>query len=304
MNKKITESQNSNSLELDTLSTIEIMKLINDEDSKIALLIKEKIPKISKLVDEIVIRLDDGGRLIYVGAGTSGRLGVLDASECPPTFSTNPNLVIGIIAGGEKALIKSIEGAEDNLELATNDVKKYKLNSKDVIVGITTSGTTPYVNQILKESKKIGSFTSIITSNKINKKKYIDIKIECIVGPEILTGSTRMKAGTATKMIINMISTTAMIKLNKVYKNLMVDLKINNKKLLNRSIGIINLITELDKLSWGFKIDKWCERECPATYKVLYVDPTTKIWSEVHGDNLPKILLQIIKAIEENKCQT
>ncbi len=247
MNKKITESQNSNSLELDTLSTIEIMKLINDEDSKIALLIKEKIPKISKLVDEIVIHLNDGGRLIYVGAGTSGRLGVLDASECPPTFSTNPNLVIGIIAGGEKALIKSIEGAEDNLELATNDVKKYKLNSKDVIVGITTSGTTPYVNQILKESKKIGSFTSIITSNKINKKKYIDIKIECIVGPEILTGSTRMKAGTATKMIINMISTTAMIKLNKVYKNLMVDLKINNKKLLNRSIGIINLITELDK---------------------------------------------------------
>jgi len=247
MNKKITESQNPNSLKLDSLSTNKIIELINDEDSKISLLIKENIPKISKLVEQTVKNIKKGGRLIYAGAGTSGRLGVLDASECPPTFSVNKKLVVGIIAGGKKALYKSIEGAEDNLELATYDLKKNKINKKDVIVGITTSGTTPYVNQFLKESKKIGSFTSIITSNKIKNKKYIDIKIECIVGPEVITGSTRMKAGTATKMILNMISTTTMIKLNKVYKNLMVDLKINNDKLLNRAIKIITSLTNLNQ---------------------------------------------------------
>jgi len=146
MNKKITESQNPNSLKLDSLSTNKIIELINDEDSKISLLIKENIPKISKLVEQTVKNIKKGGRLIYAGAGTSGRLGVLDASECPPTFSVNKKLVVGIIAGGKKALYKSIEGAEDNLELATYDLKKNKINKKDVIVGITTSGTTPYVN--------------------------------------------------------------------------------------------------------------------------------------------------------------
>ena len=158
-----------------------------------------------------------------------------------------PNLVIGIIAGGDKALYKSIEGAEDDLELALNDIKKYKINNHDSVVGITTSGTTPYVHQILKECKRKGAFTSILTCNKINNKKYIDLKIECVVGPEILTGSTRMKAGTATKMILNIISTTTMIMLNKVYKNFMVDLKINNQKLLDRGIRIVSSITELNR---------------------------------------------------------
>ena len=246
MNNKITESQNPNSLKLDSLSTIQIIELINNEDSKLSLLIKEIIPEISKIVNQAASNIKKGGRLIYVGAGTSGRLGVLDASECPPTFSVRPNLVIGIIAGGKQALHKSIEGAEDDLKLASHDFKKNKINEKDTVVGITTSGTTPYVMKILKEAKKIGAFTSIITSNKINNKKYIDVKIECIVGPEIITGSTRMKAGTATKMILNMISTTTMIQLNKVYKNLMVDLKINNNKLLNRAITIITSITDLD----------------------------------------------------------
>ena len=246
MNNKITESQNPNSLKLDSLSTIQIIELINNEDSKLSLLIKEIIPEISKIANQAASNIKKGGRLIYVGAGTSGRLGVLDASECPPTFSVRPNLVIGIIAGGKQALHKAIEGAEDDLKLASHDFKKNKINEKDTVVGITTSGTTPYVMKILKEAKKIGAFTSIITSNKINNKKYIDVKIECIVGPEIITGSTRMKAGTATKMILNMISTTTMIKLNKVYKNLMVDLKINNNKLLNRAITIITSITDLD----------------------------------------------------------
>ena len=247
MNKKITELQNPNSLRLDSLPTNQIIKLINDEDSKISLLIKENIPKISELVNETVKNIKNGGRLIYVGAGTSGRLGVLDASECPPTFSVSSKLVVGIIAGGAKALQQSIEGAEDDFKLAINDLKKNKINKKDTIIGITTSGTTPYVNKFLKEAKKIGSFTAIITSNKLKKENWIDIKIECVVGPEIITGSTRMKAGTATKMILNMISTTVMIKLNKVYKNLMVDLKISNDKLLKRAIRIITSLTDLNK---------------------------------------------------------
>ena len=247
MNKKITELKNSLSSRLDTMTTNQIIELINSEDSKISLVIKELIPRIVPLIEEIVTNINNGGRLIYVGAGTSGRLGVLDASECPPTFSAQKNLVVGIIAGGTKALYNSIEGAEDNLNLAIKDVKKYEINKKDSIIGITTSGTTPYVHEFLKESKKIGSFTSIITSNKIDKKSYINNQIECIVGPEVLTGSTRMKAGTATKMILNIISTTTMIKLNKVYQNFMVDLKISNNKLTNRAINIVSEVTNLNE---------------------------------------------------------
>ena len=245
MNQKVTELQNLKSSRLDTMSIVEIIKLINDEDSKISVLIKEIIPEISNLIQNIVNNMNDGGRLIYVGAGTSGRLGVLDASECPPTFSSDPNLVIGIISGGEKALYKSTEGAEDNLKLANEDSKKYKITDKDSVIGISSSGTTPYVHEFLKKSKKIGAFNCMLTSNKISNQSYIDMKIEYIVGPEILTGSTRMKSGTATKMILNMISTITMIKLNKVYQNLMVDLKINNNKLLNRAVGIILSLTDL-----------------------------------------------------------
>ena len=246
MNQKITESQNLKSSKLDSLSITEIIRLINDEDSKISILIKELIPKISSLIKKIVTNINNGGRLIYVGSGTSGRLGVLDASECPPTFSTKPGLVVGIISGGRKALYKSIENAEDNLILAHKDIKKYKITKNDSIIGISSSGTTPYVHEFLKEAKKIGAFNCLLTSNKISEQSYINIKIECVVGPEVLTGSTRMKSGTATKMILNMISTVTMIKLNKVYQNLMVDLKINNNKLLNRAIGIITSLTDLN----------------------------------------------------------
>jgi len=246
MNQKITESQNLKSSKLDSLSITEIIRLINDEDSKISILIKELIPKISSLIKKIVTNINNGGRLIYVGAGTSGRLGVLDASECPPTFSTKPELVVGIISGGKKALYKSIENAEDNLILARKDIKKYKITENDSIIGISSSGTTPYVHEFLKESKKIGAFNSLLTSNEISEQSYINMKIECVVGPEVLTGSTRMKSGTAIKMILNIISTATMIKLNKVYRNLMVDLKINNNKLLNRAIGIITSLTDLN----------------------------------------------------------
>ena len=246
MNEKITELKNPLSSNLDEMKTSQIVELINSEDSKISLVIKEIIPRISDLINKIIQNIKNGGRLIYVGSGTSGRLGVLDASECPPTFNVKSNLVVGIISGGENALHTSIEGAEDDIKLALNDIKKYKINKTDTIIGISTSGTTPYVHKFLEESKKIGSLTSILTANKIKKKSYIDDYIEFIVGSEILTGSTRMKAGTATKMILNIISTTTMIKLNKVYKNYMIDLKVSNEKLHKRALNMVSEITDLN----------------------------------------------------------
>ena len=246
MNEKVTESKNPKSLNLDNMSTIEIIKLINEEDSKISEVIKEIIPQINTLIKNITKKVLNGGRIIYVGSGTSGRLGVLDASECPPTFSVDQNVVQGVISGGNNALIKSIEGAEDNLILAEDDFKKLNVNESDTIVGITTSGSTPYVLKFLELSYKKGALTSIITSNKIKKLNYVNHTIAMMVGPEILTGSTRMKSGTATKMVLNMISTTTMIKLNKVYKNYMVDLKVNNKKLEKRAVNIISEVTYLN----------------------------------------------------------
>ena len=246
MNEKITESKNPKSLNLDNMSTIEIIKLINEEDSKISEVIKEIIPQINTLIKNITKKVLNGGRIIYVGSGTSGRLGVLDASECPPTFSVDQNVVQGVISGGNNALIKSIEGAEDNLILAEDDFKKLNVNESDTIVGITTSGSTPYVLKFLELSYKKGALTSIITSNKIKKLNYVNHTIAMMVGPEIITGSTRMKSGTATKMVLNMISTTTMIKLNKVYKNYMVDLKVNNKKLEKRAVNIISEVTYLN----------------------------------------------------------
>ena len=251
MIRNTTESPNNKSFEIDNLSSIEIISLINNEDSNISNLIKEIIPNIASLVEKIVENIKNGGRLIYVGCGTSGRLGVLDASECPPTFSINSKQVIGIIAGGYKALHKSIEGAEDDISLAKNDFSKNNICCTDTVIGISASGTAPYVHKILELSHKVNASTVILTSNKINKNKYIDKKIEIIVGPEIITGSTRMKAGTATKMILNMISTTTMILLNKTYKNYMVDLKVSNVKLQKRALKIINTITELDEKNAG-----------------------------------------------------
>jgi len=246
MNNKITESKNPKSSSLDKMSITEIVELINEEDSKISRVIKEIIPQISSLIENIVKNVLNNGRIIYVGAGTSGRLGVLDASECQPTFSVNPSRVQGIIAGGKNAIINSIEGAEDNLLNAKSDFNKLKINTFDNIIGITTSGNTPYVLKFLELAYKKGADTSIITSNNIKKPIYVNNVINLLVGPEILTGSTRMKAGTATKMVLNMISTTTMIKLNKVYKNYMVDLKINNQKLELRAIRIIKDLTGLD----------------------------------------------------------
>ncbi|URZ18369.1 N-acetylmuramic acid 6-phosphate etherase [Clostridium felsineum] len=243
-----TEKINKDTRSIDTMSTEEILSSINNEDMKVALAVKRELPNIIKAVDSISAKLKNDGRLFYVGAGTSGRLGILDASECPPTYNTNPEVVQGIIAGGEKAIFKAVEGAEDDEEMGRSIINERNINSKDVVIGITASGRTPFVIGAVKEARKKGILTIGISNNKdsiINKE--VDIKITPIVGPEVVTGSTRMKAGTSQKLILNMISTAVMIKLGKVYGNLMVDLQLSNEKLVDRAIRIIECATKVER---------------------------------------------------------
>lgn len=214
--------------------------MINSEDKKVASAVEREIPSIAKAVDITVERLFSGGRLIYMGAGTSGRIGILDASECPPTYGTDPELVRAFIAGGEKAIVKSVEGAEDDPELGVNDLKNIKLNHNDVLVGIAASGRTPYVLGAVEYAKSIGAATVGISNNPGSALTHIsDISICPVTGPEAVTGSTRMKAGTSQKLVLNMISTGVMIKYGKVYENLMVDVKASNDKLVERCKNIV-----------------------------------------------------------------
>ena len=242
-----TEAIDSRFSKIDTLSTIELLKLFNDGDKSVAEEVEKVLPKVAKAITEITKRMESGGRLIYVGAGTSGRLGVLDASECIPTFSLEDGLVIGIIAGGDTALRTGIEGAEDIPEGAIEDLNKMNLSKKDSLVGIAASGRTPYVIGALKYAKEIGA-ASIALSCNLNSElsKYADIAIEVDTGAEILAGSTRLKAGTAQKLVLNMISTVSMIKLGKTYGNLMVDLQVSNIKLRDRAMRIIQAATSCD----------------------------------------------------------
>jgi N-acetylmuramic acid 6-phosphate etherase len=242
-----TEAIDSRFSKIDTLSTIDLLKLFNDSDKSVAEEVEKVLPKVAKAITEITKRMESGGRLIYVGAGTSGRLGVLDASECIPTFSLEDGLVIGIIAGGDTALRTGIEGAEDIPEGAIEDLNKMNLSKKDSLVGIAASGRTPYVIGALKYAKEIGA-ASIALSCNLNSglSKYADIAIEVDTGAEILAGSTRLKAGTAQKLVLNMISTVSMIKLGKTYGNLMVDLQVSNIKLRDRAIRIIQAATSCD----------------------------------------------------------
>ena len=242
-----TEQQNIDSLKVDRMSTNEILTLINNEDSQISNAVKDAIPEIESTIDLVVNSIKSGGRIFYIGAGTSGRLGVLDASEIPPTFSASEDLFIGIIAGGDDALRKSIEGAEDSKEKAINDLNSYEINSSDTLIGISCSGAAAYVISALDYAKSKNAKTIyLVTNPNPFKITEVDIIIKADTGPEIITGSTRMKAGTATKMILNMISTTAMIKLGKVYGNLMVDLMAVNKKLIDRGTRIISQLTSLN----------------------------------------------------------
>lgn len=241
LNQLDTEQSNPDSLHIDEMSTIDILTTINNEDQKVALAVKEILPKISIAVDCIYYQMCKGGRLIYIGAGTSGRLGILDASECPPTYGVDPRLVQGLIAGGKEALTAAIEGAEDSQDLAVEDLKNIHLTDKDVVCGIAASGRTPYVIGGLEYARTLGCQTvSICCVHNGEISKYSYYPIEVITGPEVIAGSTRMKAGTAQKLVLNMISTSVMIKRGKVYKNLMVDLQPTNEKLKTRAINIVS----------------------------------------------------------------
>ena len=237
--KKITESD-SNHDNLELKPTKDLVKIINDEDLTVAKSVKKILPILIKLIDKIYLKMLNGGRLFYIGAGTSGRLGILDASECPPTFGVSDKLVIGLIAGGDKAIRKSQEFAEDDINQGWADLLKFKINNNDSVIGIAASGTTPYVVSVIDTCKKNGILTGCITCN-INSPLALssEYPIEVIVGPEVITGSSRMKAGTAQKLILNTISTTLMIKLGKVKGNKMVDMQLANNKLIARAEKIL-----------------------------------------------------------------
>ena len=244
----LTEQINLKSVDLDTKSTIEIVNLFSEADKEPQRAVNLAIPEIVKAIDEITLKLQSKGRLFYLGTGTSGRLGFLDASECPPTFCSPFEMVQGIIAGGESCLTRSSESLEDSSELAISDLKEKHFNNNDVLIGITASGRTPYVISALKYSKSINALTISISSvPKIDSSIKSDIDIRLLTGPEILAGSTRLKAGTATKMALNIISTSVMIKLGKVYGNRMIDLSVNNNKLLDRALGILLDIASVNK---------------------------------------------------------
>ncbi len=242
-----TESQNQDTLDIDLLDAQGILAKINNEDQKVAGVVKHIIPQIAQAVDKIVTAFAHGGRLIYIGAGTSGRLGILDAVECPPTFSVSDKQVLGIIAGGDKAIYKAVEGAEDNQLMAIEDLKSANLSNKDVLVGIAASGRTPYVISAMKYGQSI-SATVVGVSCSYNEKfaQANDINICAVVGAEALTGSTRMKSGTAQKLILNMLSTASMIRSGKSYKNLMIDVKASNEKLYARAVKIVMQATDCD----------------------------------------------------------
>ncbi len=243
-----TEARNPASLDLDRLSALEIVQLMNAEDAKLVLAVEKVSAVIAEAIDIIAERLAKGGRLVYMGAGTSGRLGVLDAVECPPTFSTDPEMVQGLIAGGPAGFLKAIEGAEDSRQAGEDDLIALGLTNNDVVVGIAASGRTPYVIGGLDYARGVGAFTIGFSCNKdALQASHADLNIIPVVGPEILSGSTRLKAGTATKMVLNMLTTGAMVRMGKTYSNLMVDVTTSNEKLQARASGIVATLAQCSR---------------------------------------------------------
>ena len=257
--KKIsTESRNPNTLDIDVVSTLDIVKKINNEDKLVAYAVEKALPSISVVVDKVYEAFLKGGRLIYMGAGTSGRIGILDAVECPPTYGVDYNMVMCLMAGGEKAFIKAVEGAEDSFEQGEEDLKNANITVNDVVIGIAASGRTPYVIGGLKYANEVGAITSCITTSANSIIEGIaQFPIVAVTGPEPITGSTRMKSGTAQKMICNMISTASMVKMGKVYENLMIDVKATNEKLVSRSLSIICTILECSKEEAELLLNKY-----------------------------------------------
>lgn len=240
-----TEQRNPHSIHIDKLPTLEILKIINEEDKLVPLSVEKEIPYIEQAVEIVVNALKNGGRLLYFGAGTSGRLGVVDASECPPTFGTPYGMIDGFIAGGKEAMFRAQEEAEDFEENGANDVIKANVNEKDVVCGIAASRRTPYVVGAIKKAKELGAKTLFVTTNPREhfNIKEVDVAICPYVGPEVIMGSTRMKSGTAQKLVLNMITTTAMVRMGKTYENMMIDLQMTNQKLVERAKRIVMLIT-------------------------------------------------------------
>jgi len=243
-----TEARNPCTLDIDTLPTEEMLRLINAEDRTVADVVAGQIPQIAKAVDAIAEAIRGGGRLFYVGAGTSGRLGVVDAAECPPTFGTAPETVQAIIAGGERAFTQAVEGAEDDREQGAADIRRRGVSARDVVVGIAASGRTPYVLGAMQAAKEAGATVVALVCNAGSPMEALaDITICTVVGPEVLMGSTRMKAGTAQKLVLNMLSTGAMIRLGKVYSNLLIGMQATNQKLLRRAVRIVQLALDVDE---------------------------------------------------------
>ena len=257
LTKLTTEQRNPETMNLDRMSPLELVETMNREDQKVIEAVKEVLPEVAKVIEWTTEALRSGGRIIYMGAGTSGRLGVLDAVECPPTFGVSPDLVVGLMAGGEKAFVKAVEGAEDSDTLGTEDLKNIGLNEKDVVIGIAASGRTPYVIHALRYARSLGVKTAIIACNKNSEmSKEADIAIEPVPGPEVLTGSTRLKAGTAQKLVLNMISTASMVGAGKAYENLMVDVMQSNEKLKTRAENIVMEATGCERETARTAIDE------------------------------------------------
>ena len=256
LSRMTTEKRNAATMDLDQMTALEIAAVMNQEDRKVPLAIEKALPQIAQTIEAVEASFRQGGRLFYIGAGTSGRLGVLDASECPPTFGVDPGMVVGLIAGGDRALRFPIEGAEDDRELCVKDLKEHDLCAKDTLVGIAASGRTPYVLGGLDYARSLGAVTAAIACNKGSEVgRAADIAIEVEVGPEVLTGSTRLKSGTAQKLIVNMISTGAMVRIGKAYHNLMVDVVQSNEKLQVRAENIVMEATGVERTEARRTID-------------------------------------------------
>jgi len=294
-----TEGVNPRSIAIDSMSAVEIVRLMNTEDAMVAEAVSSQSEAIAKAIDIIADRLRNGGRLVYFGAGTSGRLGVLDASECPPTFSTPPEMVVGLIAGGREALTRAIEGAEDHPEFAVSDLQGINFSKADVAVGIATSGRTPYVIGGLQYARSIGAFAIGFTCNSTSElNESADLMIAPVVGPEIISGSTRLKSGTATKMVLNMLTTGAMVRLGKTYGNLMVDLRATNNKLKIRSRRIVGQLTGLNEAD----TDQLLSR-CDGEVKTAVVAHHLQISADEARKKLQESQGHLRKTIESAKAE-
>lgn len=287
LSKLLTERRNSNSADIDTLSTEAMLAVINEEDQQVPHAITPYLPQIAQVVDRVAAAIQAGGRLIYIGAGTSGRLGILDASECPPTFGTRPEQVVGLIAGGHKAILSAVENVEDNKAQGAADLQAIRFSDRDVLVGLAASGRTPYVIGAMEYAKTCNAFVAIVSCNPHGEMAQLaDVAITPVVGPEVVTGSTRLKAGTAQKLVLNMISTGAMIRVGKVYSNLMVDVEATNAKLIERQVSIVMEATECSRDAAQQALTA-CGRHCKTAIVMvlanLSADEARTLLADNHG---------------------